>query len=199
MLLEKLKDEIGNMDIYLLDQILKGRYLREQIILDAGCGNGRNLKWFYNNSYTIFGIDSDVDKIEEVKKQYIIQRKNFTVNSVENLPFENESFHHILCNAVLHFAENEAHFYNMFSELVRVLKPNGSLFIRTASDIGIEDKVLHLTSGVYTLPDKTERFLLTKPLLDKITKKYYLSFLEPLKTVNVNDKRSMTTLVLQKP
>lgn len=199
MLLEKLKDEIGNMDIYLLDQILKGRYLREQIILDAGCGNGRNLKWFYNNSYTIFGIDGNFDKIEEVKKQYIIQRENFTVNSVENLPFENESFHHILCNAVLHFAENEAHFYNMFSELVRVLKPNGSLFIRTASDIGIEDKVLHLTSGVYTLPDKTERFLLTKPLLDKITKKYYLSFLEPLKTVNVNDKRSMTTLVLQKP
>ncbi|NOY48087.1 MAG: class I SAM-dependent methyltransferase [Chlorobi bacterium] len=199
MSLEKLKDEIGNMDIYLLDQILKGRYLREQIILDAGCGNGRNLKWFYNNSYTIFGIDGDVDKIEEVKKQYIIQCENFTVNSVENLPFENESFHHILCNAVLHFAENEAHFYNMFSELVRVLKPNGSLFIRTASDIGIEDKVLHLTSGVYTLPDKTERFLLTKSLLDKITKKYYLSFLEPLKTVNVNDKRSMTTLVLQKP
>jgi len=198
MLLEKLKDKIGNMDIYLLDQILKGRYLKGQIILDAGCGNGRNIKWFYNNLYTIFGVDGDVDKIEKVKKQYIEQAENFTVSLVENLPFENESFHHIICNAVLHFAENEAHFYNMFSELVRVLKPNSSLFIRMASDIGIEDKVLHLTSGIYTLPDKTERFLLTKSLLKIIIKKYYLSFLEPLKTVNVNDKRSMTTLVLQK-
>ncbi len=198
MSLEKLKDQIGNIDIYLLDQIFKGRYLKDQIILDSGCGSGRNLKWFYNNGCTIFGIDRDYDKIKEVKEQYNNQNENFTVNSVENLPFENESFHHILCNAVLHFAKNEVHFYNMFSELTRVLKPKGSMFIRMASDIGIEDKAICLTDGVYTLPDKTERFLLTKPLLDKIIKKYYLSFLEPLKTVNVNDKRCMTTLVLQK-
>lgn len=198
MSMEKLQTQIGKIDIYLLNQILKGRYLKDQIILDAGCGSGRNLKWFYNNSYTIFGIDNDTSKIKEIRKLYIEQNENFTVSLVENMSFEDESFHHIICNAVLHFAKNETHFYNMFSELVRVLKPNGSLFVRMTSDIGIEDKALHLTDGVYTLPDKTERFLLTKSLLEKIIKKYYLSFLEPLKTVNVNDKRSMTTLVLQK-
>jgi ubiquinone/menaquinone biosynthesis C-methylase UbiE len=198
MSLIQLKDQIGNMDIYLLDQILKERYLKDQIILDAGCGSGRNIKWFYNNFYTIFGIDNNANKIDELRKQYNKQSDNFKVNSVENLSFENDSFHHIICNAVLHFAKNEDHFFNMFSELTRVLKSKGSLFIRMASIIGIEDKVIHLGNGVYTLPDKTKRFLLTKSLLDKITKKYYLSFLEPLKTVNVNDKRCMTTLVLQK-
>jgi ubiquinone/menaquinone biosynthesis C-methylase UbiE len=199
MSLEKLKDEIGNMDIYLLDQILKGRYIKDQIILDSGCGSGRNLKWFYNNLFTIFGIDNDANKIKEIRKLYIEQNENFTVNLVENMPFENKSFHHVICNAVLHFAKNEDHFYDMFSELTRVLKPNGSLFVRMASNIGIEDKVTHLAQGVYTLPDETKRFLLTRALLEKTTKKYYLSFLEPLKTVNVNDKRFMTTLVLQKP
>lgn len=198
MPLEKLKEQIDEIDIYLLDQILKGRYLKTQLILDAGCGNGRNLKWFYNNNYTIYGTDVNFEKIEVVKKLYPKQKINFSVHLVENLPFQTETFHHMICNAVLHFANNEAHFYSMFSEMIRVLKPKGSLFIRMASNIGIEDKVIQLAQEVYTLPDKTTRFLLTRSLLDKIVKKYYLSFSEPLKTVNINDVRCMTTLVLQK-
>ena len=34
---------IGNTDIYLIDQIMKNRYNQQDKILDAGCGNGRNL------------------------------------------------------------------------------------------------------------------------------------------------------------
>ena len=36
------------MDIYLIDQILKGRYLPGELILDAGAGGGRNLNWFFD-------------------------------------------------------------------------------------------------------------------------------------------------------
>jgi len=41
-----LKEAINGTDIYLLDQILKDRYETGDKILDAGCGKGRNLKWF---------------------------------------------------------------------------------------------------------------------------------------------------------
>lgn len=41
------------MDIYLLDQIMKGRYDKEDIILDAGCGEGRNLRWFVEMDHDI--------------------------------------------------------------------------------------------------------------------------------------------------
>ncbi len=37
---QDLNKEIGNIDIYLLDQILKGRYQQTHRILDAGCGFG---------------------------------------------------------------------------------------------------------------------------------------------------------------
>ena len=47
MFIEKLQNDIGGIDLYLLDQILKKRYQRTERILDAGCGAGRNLKWFY--------------------------------------------------------------------------------------------------------------------------------------------------------
>ncbi|WP_189702523.1 methyltransferase domain-containing protein [Subsaximicrobium wynnwilliamsii] len=53
---------LGNVDIYVIDQILKGRYQPGQSILDVGCGNGRNLKWFYQNDFLIEGIDADVQR-----------------------------------------------------------------------------------------------------------------------------------------
>lgn len=197
MSVNKIKEEIGGIDIYLLDQILKERYLANQLILDAGCGSGRNLKWFYNNSYKIFGIDSSIEKIDAVKKKYYSQKEHFSVGLVEKLKFEDDSFHHIICNAVLHFAKDENHFKIIFSELIRVLKPNGTLFIRMTSDIGIRKHIKHIANGVYKLPDGTERFLLTNALLQNIMNTHQLTFLEPLKTVNVDDKRCMTTLMLQ--
>ena len=197
MSVNKIKEEIGGIDIYLLDQILKERYLANQLILDVGCGSGRNLKWFYNNSYKIFGIDSSIEKIDAVKKKYSSQKEHFSVGLVEKLKFEDDSFHHIICNAVLHFAKDENHFKSMFSELIRVLKSNGTLFIRMTSDIGLKKHIKHIANGVYKLPDGTERFLLTKELLQNIMNTHQLTFLEPLKTVNVDDKRCMTTLMLQ--
>ncbi|WP_299051269.1 hypothetical protein [uncultured Polaribacter sp.] len=86
----------------------------------------------------------------------------------------------------------------MFAELIRVLKPNGTLFVRMTSNIGIEKLIEPLKGGVYYLPDETERFLLTRELINNIVKAHKLSFLEPIKTVTVQDKRAMTTLVLIK-
>ncbi|MBI9042777.1 hypothetical protein [Lutibacter sp.] len=43
MKIESLKNSIKDVDIYILDQILKERYQPETKILDAGCGGGRNL------------------------------------------------------------------------------------------------------------------------------------------------------------
>jgi 2-polyprenyl-3-methyl-5-hydroxy-6-metoxy-1,4-benzoquinol methylase len=196
--LNNLKNQLGNIDIYLLDQILKSRYKTSDLILDAGCGNGRNIHWFYNNKFSIYGIDKSIDHVKSLKDTYKNVADNFSVSTIDNTSFKNEMFDHIICNAVLHFAKNTTHFEKMFAELIRILKPKGSLFIRMTSNIGIEDKIIHLTDGIYKLPDSSTRFLLTKTLLDKLVKNHYLSFLEPLKTVNVNDVRSMTTLVLQK-
>ncbi len=189
---------LGNTDIYLLDQIVKGRYQNTDVILDAGCGHGRNLHWFYNNGFTIYGIDAKEDNIEAIKKEYPKETHNFSVSKIEELKFRDDFFNHIICNAVLHFAENEIHFLKMFSELMRVLKPKGTLFIRVASDIGLKDKIKYISNGVYYLPDETIRFLFTKTLLKKLVDINNFILIEPLKTVNVNDLRCMTTLVIQK-
>lgn len=193
-----LKNILGNLDIYLLDQIVKGRYLKENKILDAGCGSGRNMYWFYHNQFNIWALDRELSQIELIKNIYPDCSNQFIVSELDKMPYSNGEFHHIICNAVLHFARNEEHFIGMMGEMLRVLKANGSIFIRMASNIGIEDLIVAEGNGIFSIPDGTQRFLLTRELLDSIMAKFNLSFLEPIKTTNVHDVRSMTTLVLQK-
>lgn len=194
-----LKELIGDTDIYLVDQIMKNRYNPVEKMLDAGCGGGRNLRWFLQNDFEIYGIDINEKSIEMLKDHYsFLPPGRFSVSPVEKISFPDNYFHHVITSAVLHFAENTDHFKQMLGEMVRVLKPGGTLFIRMTSDIGIENHVQIIGDGVYLIPDGSQRFLLTKKLLAECMQQYNLSFMEPLKTVNVNDIRCMSTLLLQK-
>lgn len=189
---------LGNVDIYLIDQILKNRYAPNQSLLDAGCGEGRNLKWFCNNNYSVSGIDRNEERLKTTQLLYPNIAERFQLGTLESLPYDENSFDHIICCAVLHFVKNKKEFNQCFAELVRVLKSGGSLFIRINSEIGIEKSITHIGNGVYRLPDETERFLLNRKLLKMIMSKHKLSFLEPLKTTNVADLRAMSTIVLTK-
>jgi tellurite methyltransferase len=194
-----LHDAIGETDIYLIDQIMKGRYQPDDKILDAGCGYGRNGYWFLKNNFDIYGVDQNKTAIDQLR--YRLPPKlgeRFQQAPLDNLPFTADHFDHIICSAVLHFATNTAHFHRMVTETVRTLKPHGSLFIRMTSDIGIEGKSNPIADGVYQIPDGSTRFLLTRTLLAETMQKNNLSFLEPFKTVNVDDLRCMSTLVLKK-
>jgi ubiquinone/menaquinone biosynthesis C-methylase UbiE len=156
------------------------------------------MHWFLQNGYHINGIDSDVVAIKDLKVKYPEAESCFRVASVEHTGFRDAYFDHIICSAVLHFAKSTTLFNAMLSELVRILKPGGSLFIRMTSDIGIEDKVALIEDGVYKIPDGSTRFLLTRQIIFDCMKQNNLIYIEPLKTVNVDDVRCMSTLLLQK-
>ncbi|MCP9199970.1 class I SAM-dependent methyltransferase [Gramella sp. GC03-9] len=195
MELQQTLDIFGNMDIYVIDQILKKRYQHGQNILDAGCGNGRNLKWFYNCRFDFKGVDVDEERLQQAKNLYPESSNSFIRANLTNLPFEKAVFDHILCCAVLHFAEGEAQFLEMFSELERVLKPGGSLLIRTASNIGFEERSIRLKD---TISKQSAEFFISRQQIADISKNFGLGLIEPVKTTNVQDERAMTTLVLRK-
>jgi SAM-dependent methyltransferase len=188
---------LGNTDIYLLDQIMKGRYAPPEVILDAGAGGGRNLHWFVQQGFKVYGTDRDLTAVEALKQHYPqAPVDRFQVASVESLPFSDAFFHHIICCAVLHFADNERHFEAMFGEMIRVLKPGGSLFIRVATDVGLAGNMIPLGHGRFHLPDGSDRFLLTKKMLGHLLQRHNLQLLEPFKTVLVDEVRSMAVVVL---
>ena len=194
MNIQELNKELGNIDIYLLDQILKGRFKQEDKILDVGCGEGRNLIYFLNNGYDVYGVDRNQKAIKmlqttarSINKKY--EQERFMVWDIESMQIPENFFDVIICSAVLHFAKNTEHFCRLIDKVCNVLKPGGILFIRMTSDIGIENNINPIGGGIYELPDGTTRFLINENLLKEIIKKYHLEFLEPLKSVNVDNKK----------
>ena len=198
-----LKNIFGNIDIYLFDQLLKGTFDHCEKILDAGCGYGKNLPYFLQNGFQTYGIDSDMQAIESVIEmaQYLnsnLNRENFKVAQVEQLPFKDAMFDVVISSAVLHFAKNKHHFEEMLLSMWRVLKPDGFLFVRLASNIGIENKIIEIDSGRYLLPDGSERYLVSEQEIINYTNKLHGVLWEPIKTTNVKNLRCMTTWCLQK-
>ena len=58
----------GEIDIYLFDQLLRGRFDRRRRILDAGCGDGRNLPYFLSRGFDCFGVDRDPSAVARVRR-----------------------------------------------------------------------------------------------------------------------------------
>ena len=201
--MKNIAEIFGNIDIYLFDQIQKGRFSPEMKILDAGCGGGRNIIYFMRENYKVFAVDQSAEAVGQIKRiskvlETNLPDENFQTSRIEKMPFPDENFDWIISNAVLHFAENTAQFNAMLKEMWRVLKPNGNLFVRLASSIGIEDKIVLTENGRYDLPDGSERFLVDEEFLIKTTENLDAVLLEPIKTTNVQNLRCMTTWVLSK-
>jgi len=194
---------IGDMDIYLVDQLLKGRITKEMKILDAGCGSGRNLTYFLRNGFDVQAVDRSEAAIRAVQllgSRLSINWSNqqARVESIDHMHFSKESFDFVISNAVLHFAENELHFQRMLKELWRVLKPGGLLFVRLASSVGIETQIQALGDQRYLLPDGSTRFLVDEARLIQLTEELRGRLFEPLKTVIVAGQRSMSTWCVEK-
>jgi 2-polyprenyl-3-methyl-5-hydroxy-6-metoxy-1,4-benzoquinol methylase len=191
-------EHIAGMDIYLIDQIMKGRYLPGQSILDAGAGGGRNLNWFFSHGFRIDACDIESEREEIIRCRFPKGEFEWQTTDISALPYDDGKFDHVICNAVLHFASSHAHFDVMFSELIRVLRPKGSIFIRTCSDIGIKERAISLGDGCYNLPDGSRRYLISRKRIEALLAKHNLAHLEAVKSVNVDDQRVMTTLVMVK-
>jgi tellurite methyltransferase len=200
---EHIQETFGNLDIYLFDQLMKGTFDQCDAILDAGCGTGRNLLYFLRSGARVFGVDRSAEAIAQLRKladsfSQVSSEENFKVSSVEELPFDSESFDLVISSAVLHFAENLNHFEAMLYSMWRVLRPGGYFFCRLASEIGIESLVRFIGNGRYILPDGSERFLVNQEMLVRLTKKLGGELHEPIKTTNVQNMRAMTTWCVRK-
>jgi tellurite methyltransferase len=197
------RELFGDIDIYLFDQILKGRISPNMRILDAGCGDGRNLIYFMRSGFEVFGVDQNPQAVEQAKTLAKtlapnLSKDNFQISSVEEMAFPNEHFDVVISSAVLHFARDEQHFSELLNEMWRTLKGGGLFFARLASSIGIEDRIQQTQNRRYLLPDGSERFLVDENFLTAITNRLGGEWLEPLKTTNVQNLRCMSTWVLRK-
>jgi tellurite methyltransferase len=192
----------GEIDIYLFDQLLRGRFDRRTRVLDAGCGDGRNLIYLLRSGFTCFGIDRDPAAVAQVQALAArlapeLPSENFVTGQIDRLPWDDGSVDAVVCSAVLHFAQDLAHFDRMLEEMWRVLASDGMLFARLASNIGLEG-VVGAAGRRTRLPDGSDRFVVDEAILLDRTERLGGRLLDPIKTTNVQQQRCMTTWSLTK-
>jgi tellurite methyltransferase len=196
-----IQEQFGQIDIYVFDQILRGNITSGMVVLDAGCGYGRNLVYLLREGCEIFALDADADGVAHVRAlsaslETGLPAENFQVGSIERMPFPDGFADVVMCNSVLHFARDERHFRAMLAELWRVVKPGGMLFCRLGSRIGMDFE--RVRGDLYRVGDGSEWFLVDEEMLLGLAEKMNAVLVDPLKTTIVQDFRCMTTWVLRK-
>lgn len=100
----------------------------QSLILDAGCGNGKNM---LESNHNFIGIDT-CDKLLDIVRKRSTDKINIMdlINaSVTNLPFEKEKFDAVISIAVIHHLESNFDRLKAFDELIRVCKTGGKILI----------------------------------------------------------------------
>lgn len=193
----------GPIDIYLFDQLLRGRIRPGMTVCDVGCGGGRNLLFLLREGYDLYALDPQEGAIESLRALAAevaprLPADHFRAEAVESSTFPAGLADVVISSAVFHFARDEAHFRAMVAGAWRLLKGSGLFFCRLASTIGMEGRFTPLGHGRFHLPDGSERFLVDEPTLLALTRELGGTLLDPLKTTVVQDQRCMTTWVLRK-
>lgn len=207
-----LQEQFGNIDIYVFDQLLRGRiasasaaggrYGESVRVFDAGCGGGRNLVYLLRNGFDVCGNDIDPDAVAQVRAMAAAiapdARPDFRVEPIEDTSFPDAHADVVIASAVLHFARDPRHFEAMLRQMWRVLRPGGLFFARLASTIGIEDLIRPIGGGRYRLPDGSDRYLVDAAAIDEWTGRLSGVLLDPIKTTLVHGQRAMTTWVARR-
>lgn len=177
------------MELFVLDQLLKGRMPEGSKILDAGSAEGRNLLYFLAHNYDLHAIDQyqmAINMLNMIAKSAAKQHSDGAtltaqVADVREIPYADNSFDVVMCISVLHFMKNEADAKMAFGELIRVLKKGGILLLQTATEGSDEVS-----------------FLLDPVLLGELIDRHNLKKEEPIKKVDIENRNSLLSVVLKK-
>jgi len=157
------------------------KFLKENVknkkkkILDAGCGEGRFLKYFVDNKYNITGMDLSKEYIRLAKKN--VGKGKFVVGSVTNIPFKDNSFDYIFSVDVFQHVPD---LNKAIKETQRVLKKGGTLIIIDKNKYGLNKKYLIPQKliknikdlGGWTYSGFKEQWFSPKKLKEKIKKQF---------------------------
>ena len=197
--------QFGPIDIYLFDQLLRGRIAPGMRVLDAGCGGGRNLVYLLREGFDVWGTDGDAAAVASVRDLAArlapsLPPDRFRVEPVEAAVVRRsiDGRGHQQCRAPLR-PRPRALRRDGRRQMWRVLAPGGVFFCRLASSIGMEDRMRPIGDGRFHLPDGSVRYLVDEARLMALTAALGGVLLDPLKTTIVQDQRCMTTWVLRRP
>ena len=133
-------------------------------LLDAGCGNGRNMSVKHKTQCIGFDFCASNNKI--------CAEKGFEVSTInmKRIPFRDNVFDHSFTVAVLHHIETEADRLLAIHELVRVTRPGGTIYLQVwSADIPKNKKFIQIN-------DQNDYFVTWNVTNGQRLKRYYHLF-----------------------
>jgi len=114
-------------------------FFKDKICLDAGCGGGRFVVALAKcGAKKAIGVDISRDAITEADYRLDsrdLRNAEVYIGSVLDLKYEDNTFDYVVCSGVIHHTHNPK---KGFNELIRVLKPGGTLFLSVYGRGGIK-------------------------------------------------------------
>lgn len=97
------------------------------LVLELGCGTGKNTAWLARNAQHITAVDFSEEMLNRAKEKYAASNLDFLQADItRQWPFDDGSFDLVTCNLILEHIEDLDF---VFFEAMRVLKPDGYFFI----------------------------------------------------------------------
>jgi ubiquinone/menaquinone biosynthesis C-methylase UbiE len=158
-------------------------------ILDAGCGNGKNMM---ETNHIFYGIDYSEQLLLEAKeltknKTNIIGLEKMSILNMSK--FNENTFDSVMCIAVIHHLETTFERISAILELIRVCKSGGSILFtvwkQEDNDVynnGIDAKTGNIGDKIILWKDKEN---------DKIYNRFYhfFSYLEVIELIKLVEKK----------
>jgi len=126
-----------------LDAIDRCLNVSDQFLIDAGCGNMHLSKALAERGAHVLAIDPDAQQAKKNQAAQIIANVGFAETGADHLPVENQSVDGVVFSYSLHHIPNEL-YPAVFSEVMRVLKPDGFLYIIEPVASGDLNEVMRL-------------------------------------------------------
>ena len=114
-------------------------------VLDAGCGNGDYTRLALQDGARVWAFDLSQEMVASTERRLAasgLDAEELQVASVVEIPYPDDRFDVVLCFAVIDHVPDEKR-QDAVRELVRVLKPGGTLFINTPNRYAYTWRVGH--------------------------------------------------------
>jgi 2-polyprenyl-3-methyl-5-hydroxy-6-metoxy-1,4-benzoquinol methylase len=104
------------------------QFVKNRVVLDAGCGTGYGAHYLSHASKEIIGIDISESALRYARTHFLKKNLKFEVSDLTGLTFENTTFDVVCCFDVIEHIED---YKKAIQEIYRVLKSDGLFIIST--------------------------------------------------------------------
>lgn len=120
---KKFMSETVSVDFEFTQKKFIDKLPKESIILDFGCGSGRDTKYFISQGYQVDAVDGSIELCKLASEYTGIEVKNIFFNELAQIKKYDGIW---ACSSILHLPLNELE--NVMRKMVIALKDNGIIY-----------------------------------------------------------------------